>query len=345
MHEKIKFLVDALFNKKCKKDLQMDVVLNREFLSRIRSIVAKIPFAWFIYRQYWRFRRWRESQRDYSQKITLLNFGDFSEPDLMKPVSQLCTSNQMLSPIYDYWCDVIKSPARFSRKQWEFVYIMQALDQAGMLINGKRGLGFGCGREPLAGLFASKGCEILATDLDTYKAHEKGWVDTLQHAANLDDLYKTAKRILPKKEFYEKVQFQNVDMNYIPSKYFDQFDFVWSACSLEHLGSLQHGLDFIKQSLKCLKKGGIAVHTTEFNLSSNDQTFETPGCSLYRERDISQLIYELNSQGYTVAPLNLNSGSKPVDKHIDFPPYGFSPHIKLMLEGYVITSIGLIISK
>ena len=326
-------------------DFQMDVVLNRELVARLRAIVAKIPVAWSIYRQYWRFRRWRESRRTFSQKIALVDFGVFSEPDLIQPVSQLCTAKQMLSPIYDYWCDVIQSPARFSRKQWEFVYIMQALERAGMLINGKRGLGFGCGREPLVGLFASRGCQILATDLDVYKAHEKGWVNTLQHAASLEDLYKSAKRILPQKEFQEKVQFQNLDMNDIPSDYVNQFDFIWSACALEHLGSLQHGLDFIKQSLKCLKKGGIAVHTTEFNLSSNDHTLETPGCSVYRERDIRQLIAELNSQGYRVSPLNLNSGSKPVDKHIDFPPYGFSPHIKLMLEGYVITSIGLIISK
>ena len=47
---------------------------------------------------------------------------------------------------------------------------------------------------------------------------------------------------------------------------------LWSSCSLEHLGSISHGIEFILNSLKCLKQHGVAVHTTEFNLSSNEET-------------------------------------------------------------------------
>lgn len=323
----------------------LDVVSHRELFARIRSIVRKFPFAWRLYGQYWRARRWVESKKKYPESVKLTNLGVYPAPTLSFPVSQLCTAEQMLSPEYERWCDAMHSPARFSRKQWEFVFILQALEKAGMLADGKRGLGFGCGREPLAGVFARRGCQVLATDLDPTSAQDQGWAKTMQHAASHEALYECVREFLSREEFDTRVTFQNADMNCIPAVFDEQFDFVWSACALEHLGSLRHGLDFVKNSLRCLKDGGVAIHTTEFNLSSDDQTFESPGCSLYRARDIKQLLGEIEDQGYEVTPLNLNSGTLSVDRHIDLPPYGFSPHIKLMLEGYVVTSIGLIIHK
>lgn len=322
-----------------------DVVSHRELFARIRSVARTIPYAWALYGKYWRFRRWFESKRQYPDRIRLANLGHYPVPSLATPVSQLCTAEQMLSSEYDRWCAAMHSPARFSRKQWEFVFILQVLEKFGMLADGRCGLGFGCGREPLAGLFAKMGSRVLATDLDPASAQEQGWAATMQHAASLDALYECAKEFLPRSEFDARVTFKNADMNSIPAGFQGQFDFVWSACALEHLGSLRHGMEFIKNSLRCLKAGGVAVHTTEFNLSSDERTFESAGCSLYRASDIKQLVTEIEAQGYEVAPLNLNSGTHAVDRHIDLPPYGFSPHIKLMLEGYVVTSIGLIIRK
>jgi hypothetical protein len=174
---------------------------------------------------------------------------------------------------------------------------------------------------------------------------EQGWVNTMQHASSLDSFYSAAQEFISRQDFDARVQFRSVDMNTVPSEFHSEYDFVWSACALEHLGSLQHGLDFIKNSVCCLKPGGIAVHTTEFNLSSNEDTCEELSCSVYRARDIQRLISELQTDGFEVAPLNLNTGEERVDKHIDVPPYGFSPHLKLLLSGYVVTSIGLIIRR
>lgn len=213
-----------------------------------------------------------------------------------------------------------------------------------MLTDNKQGLGFGCGSEPLPGIFAKHGCKIAATDLAEDAAREQGWVDTLQHANDLDNLYNACNRVLDKSLFLENVIFENIDMNNLPEK-LNGYDFVWSACAFEHLGSLRHGMEFVKKSIKCLKPGGIAVHTTEFNLSSNGDTFETPGCSVYREKDIKLLVAELEAEGYEVEPLCLNHGEMAVDKYIDIPPYGFSPHLKLQLEQYVITSIGLVVKR
>src|SRR5438094_663038 len=64
-------------------------------------------------------------------------------------------------------------------------YIAEVLWERGMLQPGRRGLGFGVGHEPLAALFASFGCHILATDLEEQEARRTGWVDTQQHAGGL----------------------------------------------------------------------------------------------------------------------------------------------------------------
>ena len=76
------------------------------------------------------------------------------------------------------------------------------------------------------------------------------------------------------------------------------FEFTWSSCALEHLGSLRAGLDFIVESMRCLRPGGIAVHTTEFNLISNDETLEIDWLSIYRRRDIEKVAAELRAAGH-----------------------------------------------
>ena len=323
----------------------MDVVIQRETLIKARRYVRSIPLLWPAYGIYWHVRSWYEANKNYPATESLLDFGNYPEPDLDSPVSQLCTSNQLISRPYRRWCREMHSPARFSRKQWEFVYILRVLQLAGMLNPGKTGLGFGCGREPLAGLLAKHGCKILATDLEQGRALEQGWVNTMQHASGLDELYACAAEFVSHRKFFERVAYRSTDMNNIPDDLYGKFDFVWSACALEHLGSLRHGMDFIRNSARCLKKGGVAIHTTEFNLSSNDATCEEPACSVYRARDMEQLIGELEAEGYQVSPLNLNTGDGKVDRYIDIPPYGFSPHIKILLSGYVVTSIGLIVRR
>lgn len=129
---------------------------------------------------------------------------------------------------------------------------------------------------------------VTATDLDPDAAHQLDWVESMQHAASLEELYSSCHRIVSRATFFERVQFLSLNMNGIPRKLANQHDFVWSAYALEHLGSLYHLIDFIKNSLKCLMLGKLAVHTTEFNLSSKELTLETPGCSIYRETDIRQ---------------------------------------------------------
>jgi hypothetical protein len=75
-----------------------------------------------------------------------------------------------------------------NRKFWEWCVIAQALDEKLKLNEGCRGLGFAVGTEPLSSFFASKGCDILATDLSVEES-DLGWIDRNEHAESKDRLY------------------------------------------------------------------------------------------------------------------------------------------------------------
>lgn len=319
----------------------------RRAISSIINTSKKLPVIGSaqlaLYDIYWRTRTSKEWSARYTSASLVVNNSDWPEPTLENISSQLCTASQCIDGRYRKWCREMKSPARLARKQWEFVYTLEALSQAGMLEKGKRGLGFGCGGEPLSAVMAKHGSSILATDLNTAAATEKGWVNTNEHASNLEAL--NSYGICNANQFSQLASFQFADMNAIPEEFTNLFDFVWSCCAFEHLGSIRHGLDFVKNSVRCLKPGGVAVHTTEFNLSSNEDTLQDPGCVIFRRRDMEMLREELEAEGYTIAPFNFNPGKEPVDQHIDAPPYSSSPHLKIKLEGYVSTSIGLIVTK
>ena len=113
---------------------------------------------------------------------------------------------------------------------------------------------------------------------------------------------------------------------------------------MEHLGSIEAGFDFVIKSMKCLSPGGIAVHTTEFNLSSNDDTLDGWPTCIYRKQDIDRFAERISDLGHEIYPLNYFSGTDALDTHIDYPPHA-PPHLKIALEQFVSTSIGFAIRK
>lgn len=272
---------------------------------------------------------------------------DAREPELERPVSQLATQRQCESPLFDSWRAEMRLPLddaqRYDRKVWEWVYILQVLDSAGMLRHGTRALGFGVGREPLAALMARRGCTIVATDLPSASAEVAEWNDSGQHAAQLADL--NGDGLCPPELFAARVRFQPMDMRRIDPA-LRGFDFVWSSCALEHLGNLQRGLDFIEASLETLRPGGLAVHTTEYNVSSNSLTLPRGSVVLYRRRDVMALAERLRRAGHELE-LNLHPGSGPIDRHVDRPPYyrRAGHHLKLLVGPFAATSLGISIRK
>lgn len=265
----------------------------------------------------------------------------FYPPSLDHITCQLCTAEQFNEPIYIKWCSEMGMEPHLQRKQWEFVWILAAMDKCGVLKPGMRALGFGTGTEPIPSVLANHGLYVTASDAPPDNEAVQGWSQTNQHSKNVSDLYKPD--IIEWAAFDEKVTWLPIDMNHIPGELIN-FDVCWSACAFEHLGSLEQGLLFVENSLQTLRPGGYAIHTTEFNLSSNTKTLESDDLSIFRKCDIEKLANVLTSKGHKVWPLNFFPGNGEIDEIIDLPPYS-TPHIKLNLKNFCCTSIGLMVQK
>jgi len=254
--------------------------------------------------------------------------------------SRLCTQAEMEQPWYAGWCSILGVEPVAHRKVWEFAYISEMLDRTGMLAEGRHGIGFGVGREPLISGFAARGASVLATDLAADDQEAFGWVKSDQHATGVDGLLKPG--VCDPDRFHDLVSFRAVDMRAVPSV-LQGFDFCWSTCAFEHLGSLEAGLDFVEASVRTLRPGGIAVHTTEFNLGSNDDTLTTGGTVVYRERDVLAFRDRMEAQGHEVAAFDLHQGVGLLDAYTDVPPYAEEPVLRFNLASYRLTSIGIVI--
>jgi 2-polyprenyl-3-methyl-5-hydroxy-6-metoxy-1,4-benzoquinol methylase len=254
-----------------------------------------------------------------------------------------------------YWIGELKAAHIFHRKLWEFAYVLQAIYENGHLRPGARGLGFGCGEEPLPSYFANRGIHVTVTDLEPEEAAARGWVDTKQHTSSLETAYQA--HLVGREEFEKHVSLRYVDMNMIPSD-LNEYDFCWSICALEHIGSIQKGLDFIENSLHTLRPGGLSVHTTEFNFLNDEQTIDDWPTVLFQKRHFRELAERLERQGHHVAPLDFDVGNKPLDKFIDLPPYEHdwnsyqrdiwkdqNNHMKVSFDGFACTCFGIIIRK
>ena len=104
-------------------------------------------------------------------------------------------------------------------------------------------------------------------------------------------------------------------------------------------------LKFLKEQLETLKPGGWAVHTTEFNISSNEDTQDQNDTVIFRYRDIEKIVAELRAEGHFVEELDYSLGGMPADFEVDHSPHRQEVHLKLQIGEYVVTSIGLIIRR
>jgi hypothetical protein len=242
---------------------------------------------------------------------------------------------------YAEWLGVLGEPLMVARKEWEHAAICRALDAAGVLRPGARGLGFGVGREPLVAAFAARGVAVVATDLAADDARAAGWSATNQHALTLDGLLHPS--VCSAEVLRAQVEVRAVDMNAIPDDLVgSHFDFVWSACAFEHLGSLEAGLEFVARSAACLRPGGIAVHTTEFNVESDDRTLTSGPTVAYRRQDFAALERRLAAAGHTMAPFVAGERTGVFDYLIDVPPHHFGA-LLVRVDSHLLTSAVIVV--
>ena len=238
-------------------------------------------------------------------------------------------------------CDDLRIAPVLHRKLWEETHIVNVFRTLGKLAPGMRGIVFGVGEERLPSLFAAAGAEILASDLAPDSDAARSWIETRQHGAPERIFFE---HLVTRDRFNTAVSFRHIDMNDIPSDLDGQFDFCWSTCAFEHLGSIAKGLAFVERTGRLLKSGGVAVHTTEFNYTSDGETIDNWRV-LFRRSDFEQLADRLRSADYLVPEVEFAVGSTPVNFFVDVPPYHWDHgrgyyqseldalHLKLMVTG------------
>jgi SAM-dependent methyltransferase len=261
-------------------------------------------------------------------------------PQFAHPASQACTAAQIADAKFVEWCERIGSPVLMHRKLWEWCYILEALESSAAIVDSARGVGFGVGREPIASYLVSKGCHVTVTDLPSGAAEADHWSGAAQWAADLDATRDD--KLCTAEEYAERAEFRPVDMRSIPAD-FEGYDFSWSSCAFEHLGTLGAGLDFIHEQMRVLRPGGVAVHTTELNVCCNLATIDEGETVLYRRRDLQRLQRDLAAAGHSMT-LNFTLGDEPADRHVDTVPWT-NVHLNRRMDGYVITSFGMTIRK
>jgi hypothetical protein len=265
--------------------------------------------------------------------------------------SCICQFKHVNEPWFKRWSSSIGLPDHPHgevppgyRKYWEWAGILEVLQQHGKLQRGMKGIGFAVGTEPLTCILASHGVTVLASDLGAGEQLQE-WASTNQHAATLDAIYRP--NLIGRPQFDELVSFKPVNMADLEALPSAEYDFAWSSCAFEHIGNLEDGLSFVISAMRLLKPGGVAVHTTEINLSSNDDTLFDNHMCIYRKRDIEQLDRRLRLIRCGIEAMNWDAGAHEHDLNYDSPPYFQSgrPHVKLELGGFITTSCMIVVRK
>jgi 2-polyprenyl-3-methyl-5-hydroxy-6-metoxy-1,4-benzoquinol methylase len=255
-----------------------------------------------------------------------------------------------------HWCGQLQIPRVYHRKVWELAYVLQAIHTHGALRPGATGLGFGCGREPIASYLAARGVAVTITDQPPETMANQGWTRTGQYTSSSEDSFHP--HLVDRDRFDDLVTLRHVDMNAIPTD-LAGYDFCWSVCALEHLGSIEQGLSFVENTLNTVRPGGLSVHTTEFNFANDRQTIDNWPTVLFQRQHFESLAARLRARGHSVAPLDFDVGNQPLDKFIDLPPYldhresaqlrtwakDGTPHLKLAIDGFASTCFGLIVHR
>lgn len=277
-----------------------------------------------------------------------------TEPRHVGLRSSLSTQAAIESDWVAHWCRELGIARVYHRKIWELCFALQAMYEGGVLRDGARGLGFGCGTEALPSYLAAHGLSVTATDLAPERSASSGWIRAGQHATAAEQAFMP--HLVDRATFDRQVRMRHVDMNAIPDD-LTGFDFCWSICAFEHLGSIELGLRFVESAMNTLRPGGLAIHTTEYNIRNDGPTIDNWPSVAFQRRHFEDLARRLERAGHEVAPFDFDLGDGPLDNFIDLPPHvhelpdelarwlGVPAHLKVAMEGLVVTCAGLVIRK
>lgn len=217
--------------------------------------------------------------------------------------TQLVTQQQIETSTFRKWCRVLGEEPRYHRRQWEFVYVMQALEENALLVRGSEGLAVGTSFGPTLEAVTGYGCRVSKIG----ELHS----NTASASSSPD----------------EEVG----------------FDFAWDVAALSgglnHLGLEEKIFSMIRK----VRPGGLALITTDFVLDCETAVLNEGADKWIPDQgwleDFSKTLEEYGHR----QKINLCQGRGPVDQNIDRPPFSSDHHLKLDVGGRVVTSLGMLI--
>ena len=250
--------------------------------------------------------------------------------------SKVLTWSDMNNDWYRTRVKAICEPINVHRKQWEFMILIRSLEQLGMIAPGKRGLGYNVGRDRVASYFASQGVEVTLADASLKRT------EVLANAEFPCIVNATQWRTMANVETADLLLSS-------PRLIRGDYDFVWSVSVLEASGTIESQKQGIFNSLKALKAGGIAVHTTEVSIDriGPDDRYESAGLTLWTKADVADLEAMVAKENAEMLPMNWAFGDSVNDLVVDSPPFDASlvGHFKLGNPAVVYTNMVLVFRK
>lgn len=241
----------------------------------------------------------------------------------------------------------LREPARFHRKQWEFAKIFQALQKHGLLQEDKIGLSVGGGNERILYSIANHVKKLIVTDLYS--------TETMWDCAKTDDPDTFIKMNKPFEVDDSRITAIPMDMRKL---YFgdNTFDFCYSSCAIEHIGTFDDFVQHFNEVNRCLKEGGYYIFTTEFHFG--EETIESPNNYIFSPEYLEKIIAasslslveqpDFNLTNHTINfpyPSNLKNLFYHGNSKSSSILAGEFPHLILLRGKFPFTSILLIGQK
>lgn len=173
----------------------------------------------------------------------------------MNTYSKLCDAADWFRPeIEQIITNDLEEMPRFHRKQWEFTMIVHVLRSLGKLREDSVGLSMGGGKERVAYALARHVRQLVVTDLYENK--------TSWECARTDNPDEFIRRNKPFPVDDAKLMALRMDMRDLqfPDR---TFDFCYSTCAVEHIGTESDFLAHFNEVARVLKDDGVYVFTTE----------------------------------------------------------------------------------
>ena len=200
----------------------------------------------------------------------------------MNLLIKLCDAADWFRPeVLEVIKNELREFPRFHRKQWEFAMIFLALRQCGLVRSDKVGLSMGGGKERLLYALAQHIKQLVVTDL---YAARTNW-----DCAKTDDPEKFLRSDKPFPVDDSKLKVLRMDMRDL--KFPDQtFDFCYSSCAVEHIGTRSDFLEHFNEVARVLKDDGVYVMTTEVHYG--DKTIEDQNNYVFSPNYLIELLAE-----------------------------------------------------